>query len=42
MNVELERFPSLIHSFFNMVGVGGTARTAVGEIADQLRLGLAH
>ncbi|MCW2835260.1 MAG: Alpha/beta hydrolase fold-3 domain protein [Nocardioides sp.] len=39
--VELVRFPGMIHSFFNVVGVGGTARAAVGDIADALRAGLA-
>lgn len=42
VEVQHVRYPTLIHSFFNMVGVGGTARTAVGEIADLLRLGLAR
>ena len=39
--VELVRFPGMIHSFFNVVGVGRTARAAVGDIADALRAGLA-
>ncbi|HXH77265.1 alpha/beta hydrolase [Nocardioides sp.] len=39
--VEHVRFPGMIHSFFNVVGVGRTARAAVGEIAAALRAGLA-
>lgn len=35
------RYPGMIHGFLNMVGVGRTARAAVGEIADALRAGLA-
>jgi acetyl esterase len=40
VEVEAQRFGSLIHSFFNVVGVGRSARTAVAEIADALRRGL--
>lgn len=36
------RYPGLIHGFLNIVGVGRSARTAVDEIADELRTGLAH
>ena len=39
--VELTRFPDQIHGFFNIVGVGRTARAAMGEIAAKLRAGLA-
>ncbi len=39
--VEHVRYEGMIHGFFNMVGVGRTARVAVGEIADALRAGLA-
>ena len=39
--VELQRFPDQIHGFFNIVGVGSTARAAMGEIAAKLRAGLA-
>ena len=39
--VELRRFPDQIHGFFNIVGVGSTARAAMGEIAAKLRAGLA-
>ena len=39
--VELKRFPDQIHGFFNIVGVGRTARAAMGEIAAKLRAGLA-
>lgn len=42
VEVQHVRYPTLIHSFFNMVGVGGAPRKAVGEIADALRKGLAH
>jgi acetyl esterase/lipase len=42
VEVRHVRYPSLIHGFFNMVGVGRNARRAVGEIADELRIGLAH
>lgn len=41
VEVEQVRYPGMIHGFFNMVGVGREARTAVGEIADVLRAGLA-
>ena len=39
--VELERFPDQIHGFFNVVGVGRTARAANAEIAAKLRAALA-
>ncbi len=39
--VEHVRYPGMIHGFFNMVGVGRTARAAVGEMAEALRAGLA-
>jgi len=38
--VELRRFDGLIHGFFNIVGVGDTARAANAEIATALRAGL--
>ncbi len=39
--VELKRYPGLIHGFFNIVGVGRSARAAVAEIAVKLKAGLA-
>lgn len=42
VEVRHVRYPGLIHGFLNMVGVGRSARTAVDEIADALRAGLAH
>lgn len=42
VEVRHVRYPGLIHGFFNMVGVGRSARAAVVEIADALREGLAH
>ena len=41
VTVELQRFPDLIHSFFNLVGVGRRAPAAVREIAGKLKAGLA-
>ena len=41
VEVRHVRYRGLIHGFFNMVGVGRTARVAAGEIADALRAGLA-
>lgn len=35
-------YPTLIHGFVNMVGVGRTARSAAVEIAEALRAGLAR
>jgi acetyl esterase len=35
--VELKRHAGLIHGFFNMVGVSGSARSAVGEVVARLR-----
>ena len=40
--VELRRFPDQIHGFFNIVGVGRTARAANAEIAARLGAGLAR
>jgi acetyl esterase len=37
VTVELQRFPELIHGFFNMVGLEISARGAVEEIAAKLR-----
>jgi acetyl esterase len=42
VQARLIRFPGMIHGFFNMVGVGRTARSAVDEIADALRAALTH
>ncbi len=39
--VELKRFPDQIHGFFNVVGVGRTARAANAEIAARLKAALA-
>jgi acetyl esterase len=39
--VELRRFADQIHGFFNVVGMGRTARAANAEIAAALRAGLA-
>ena len=38
--VELRRFTGMIHGFVNIVGVGYSARAAVDEIADQVRVAL--
>ena len=38
--VTLQRYPGLMHSFFNMVGVGRSSRAAVAEIADALSAAL--
>jgi acetyl esterase len=40
VTVELERFPGLVHSFFNMVGLDIAAREAVVEIAGKLAAAL--
>jgi len=40
VEVELRRYDDLIHGFFNIVGVGRTARAANIEIAAALRAGL--
>jgi acetyl esterase len=40
VEVTQRRFGGHIHSFFNVVGVGSAARTAVEEIADALAAGL--
>jgi acetyl esterase len=36
VEVELRRFPDQIHGFLNVVGVTGTARAAVAEVAARL------
>ena len=36
VDVELRRFPDQIHGFVNVVGVTGTARAAVAEVAAKL------
>ena len=41
VEVELKRFPDQIHGFFNIVGVGRTARAANAEIAAKLKAALA-
>lgn len=38
--VTLRRFEDQIHGFFNVVGVGRSARAAVEELAEALRVGL--
>jgi acetyl esterase len=38
--VELKRFPDQIHGFFNVVGVGRTARAAAAEVASAVARGL--
>lgn len=39
--VTMQRYPSMIHGFFNMVGVGREARANAADIADRLRAALA-
>lgn len=39
--VELKRYPSMIHGFFNIVGVGRETRANAADIAERLRIGLA-
>ncbi len=41
VTIELQRFPSLIHGFVNMVGIGRSGPEAVTEIAGKLRAALA-
>jgi acetyl esterase len=41
VELELRRFPHLIHGFFNMVGPGRAGRAANEEIAGRLRAALA-
>jgi acetyl esterase len=41
VQVELKRYPDQIHGFFQMVGVGRTAKAATAEIAAKLRAALA-
>ena len=38
--IEMKRFPDQIHSFFNVVGAGRSARAAMAEIAAKLAAGL--
>ena len=40
VTVTLKRYPDLIHSFFNIIGAGHTARAAVTELAEVLRASL--
>jgi acetyl esterase len=39
---ELIRYDGMIHGFFTMVGVLDTARTAVLDAAERLRVAFAH
>lgn len=39
--VTTKRYPSMIHGFFNIVGLGREARSYAAEIADRLREALA-
>jgi len=41
VEVELKRYPSMVHGFFNMVGVGREAPAYNAEIADRLRAAVA-
>ena len=41
VEVEAERYPSLIHGFLHIVGAGRECKAAVAEIADRLRSALA-
>lgn len=41
VQVEVKRYPSMIHGFFNIVGVGREARANAAEIAAKLRAALA-
>lgn len=41
VDVRLERFPDLIHGFFNMIGLGRRCREANTQVAGMLRDGLA-
>lgn len=38
--VELKRYPSMVHGFLHFVGAGREAKSYVGEIADRLRRAL--
>jgi acetyl esterase len=40
VTIEMKRYPGFIHGFFNIVGVGRSARAAVAEIALRLKAGL--
>ncbi|MDP3894293.1 alpha/beta hydrolase [Nocardioides sp.] len=40
VDVELKRFPSMIHGFINWVGLGRSCPAYVAEVADALRTGL--
>lgn len=37
VHVELQRYPSMIHGFFNIVGAGRECRANAADIADRLR-----
>lgn len=41
VEVEAKRYPSMIHGFFNIVGVGRDCRANAADIADKLRAALA-
>lgn len=41
VELELRRFPHLVHGFFNVVGAGRSSRAAVAEMAARLRSALA-
>ena len=41
VEVELRRFPDLVHGFLHYVGVGRSGRAAMTEIAGRLRAALA-
>jgi len=41
VEVDLQRYPTMIHGFIHLVGVGRETRTYVAEIADRLRRALA-
>ncbi|MFL6062319.1 MAG: alpha/beta hydrolase [Marmoricola sp.] len=41
VKVEVQRYPAMIHGFFNIVGVGRESRANAADIADKLRAALA-
>jgi acetyl esterase len=40
VQVELQRYPAMIHGFFNIVGAGRECRANAADIADRLKQGL--
>jgi acetyl esterase len=40
VQVELKRFPAMIHGFFNIVGAGRENPANAAEIADRLKAGV--